>query len=70
MSKGKWTTAAEAVAAGTKSALQTVYDALNQGPQKKILKNAQSKRCLTGTAWSMGRRLHHEHHTERRSGRK
>ena len=31
MSKGKWTTAAEAVAADTKSALQTVYDALNQG---------------------------------------
>ncbi len=43
MSKGKWTTAAEAVAADTKSALQTVYDALNQGQQKKILKNAQVK---------------------------
>lgn len=43
MSKGKWTTAAEVVAADTKSALQTVYDALNQGQQKKILKNAQVK---------------------------
>lgn len=43
MSKGKWTTAAEAVAADTKFALQTVYDALNQGQRKKILKNAQVK---------------------------
>lgn len=43
MSKGKWTTAAEAVAADTKFALQTTYDALNQGQQKKILKNAQIK---------------------------
>lgn len=43
MSKGKWTTAAEAVAADTKFALQTVYDALNQGQQKKILKDAQVK---------------------------
>ena len=43
MSKGKWTTAAAAVAADTKSALQTVYDALNQGQRKKILKNAQVK---------------------------
>ena len=41
--KGKWTTAAEVVAADTKSALRTVYDALNQGQQKKILKNAQVK---------------------------
>lgn len=43
MSKGKWTMAAKAVATDTKSALQTVYDALNQGQQKKILKNAQVK---------------------------
>ncbi len=41
--KGKWTMAAEAVADDTKTALQTVYDALNQGQQKKILKNAQVK---------------------------
>lgn len=43
MSKGKWTTAAESVAADTKTALQTVFAALNQGQQKKILKNAQVK---------------------------
>lgn len=43
MSKGRWTMAAEAVADDTKSALQTVYDALNQGQQKKILKNAHVK---------------------------
>lgn len=41
--KGKWTMAAEAVADDTKSALQTVFTALNQGQQKKILKNAQVK---------------------------
>lgn len=41
--KGKWTMAAEAVADDTKSALQTVYDALNKGQQTKILKNAQVK---------------------------
>ena len=29
----------EAVIAETRTALQTVYDALNQGQQKKILKN-------------------------------
>ena len=43
MSKGKWTIAAEEVAADTKTALQTVYDALNQGQQKKILKDARVK---------------------------
>ena len=43
MSKGKWTQAAEEVAADTKTALQTVYDALNQGQQKKILKDARVK---------------------------
>lgn len=37
--KGKWTTAAEAVAAETKIALQTVFDELNQGQQKKLLKS-------------------------------
>lgn len=41
--KGKWTTAAESVAADTKTALQTVYDTLNPGQQKKILKDAQVK---------------------------
>ena len=43
MSKGKWTTAAEEVAADTKTTLQTVYDTLNQGQQKKILKDARIK---------------------------
>lgn len=39
--KGKWTVAAEAVAAETKAALQTVYDNLNQGQQKKLLKSPE-----------------------------
>ena len=43
MSKGKWTIAAEEVASDTKTALQTVYDALNHGQQQKILKNTKVK---------------------------
>ena len=43
MSKGKWTIAAEEVAADTQTALQTVYDALNHGQQQKILKDARVK---------------------------
>ena len=39
--KGKWTVAAETVAAETKAALQTVYDNLNQGQQKKLLKSPE-----------------------------
>ena len=39
--KGRWTLAAEAVAAETKTALQTVYDNLNQGQQKKLLKSPE-----------------------------
>ena len=39
--KGRWTLAAEAVAAETKAALQTVYDNLNQGQQKKLLKSPE-----------------------------
>lgn len=39
--KGKWTVAAEAVAAETKIALQTVFDELNQGQQKKLLKSPE-----------------------------
>ena len=35
----KWTKAAAAVYAETQAALQTVYDALNQGQQQKILKD-------------------------------
>lgn len=41
--KGKWTVAAEAVAAETKIALQTVFDELNQGQQKKLLKSPEVK---------------------------
>lgn len=39
----KWTEAANVVYEETKVALQTVYDALNQGQQKKILKDASVK---------------------------
>lgn len=39
--KGKWTAAAEAVTAETKTALQTVFDNLNQGQQKKLLKSPE-----------------------------
>lgn len=35
----EWTDAATVVFDETKVALQTVYDALNQGQQKKLLKN-------------------------------
>lgn len=41
--KGRWTLAAEAVTAETKTALQTVYDNLNQGQQKKLLKSPEVK---------------------------
>lgn len=39
--KGRWTLAAEAVAAETKIALQTVFDNLNQGQQKELLKSPE-----------------------------
>jgi Fe2+ or Zn2+ uptake regulation protein len=39
----KWTEAANAVYEETRVALQTVYNALNQGQQKKILKDAGVK---------------------------
>lgn len=38
-----WTEKAQAVKAETKEALQTVYDALNQGQQKKLLKDEAVK---------------------------
>lgn len=38
-----WTEAAETVYEETKVALQTVYDELNQGQQKKILKDEKVK---------------------------
>ena len=39
----EWTEAANVVYEETKVALQTVYDALNQGQQKKILKDDSVK---------------------------
>ena len=39
----EWTEAATVVYEETKVALQTVYDALNQGQQKKILKDEAVK---------------------------
>lgn len=38
-----WTEAAQAVYDETKSALQTVYDALNHGQQQKLLKDENVK---------------------------
>lgn len=39
----EWTNAATVVYEETKVALQTVYDALNQGQQQKLLKNEDVK---------------------------
>lgn len=39
----EWTEAANAVYEETRVALQTVYNALNQGQQKKIMKDAGVK---------------------------
>ncbi len=39
MTKQELTTKTEAVIETTRAALQTVYDALNQGQQKKLLKD-------------------------------
>lgn len=41
--KGKWKDKAVVVANDTTTALQTVFDALNQGQQKKILKDENVK---------------------------
>lgn len=43
MKKSELTAAVEAAKAETRSALQTVYDSLNQGQQKKILKEEAVK---------------------------
>ena len=43
MKKTELTTAVEAAKAETKEVLQTVYDALNQGQQKKIVKDEKVK---------------------------
>ena len=44
--KGKWTVAAEAVATKTKIALQTIFDELNQGQKKKLLKSDKVKKLV------------------------
>ena len=41
--ENKWKDKAETVYEDTKAALQTVYDALNQGQQQKLLKNEDVK---------------------------
>ena len=41
--ENKWQDKADEVVTETKEALQTVYDALNQGQQNKILKDAKVK---------------------------
>lgn len=43
MKKERLTAAVDAAKAETRNALQTVYDALNQGQQKKIVKNESVK---------------------------
>ena len=43
MKKSKLVKEVATVKADTKSALQTMYDALNQGQQKQIVKNAEVK---------------------------
>ena len=43
MKKSELKTATEAAKAETKTALQTVYDALNQGQQKKLVKDEAVK---------------------------
>lgn len=43
MTREELTAAVSAAKAETKNALQTVYDALNQGQQKKLLKDEKVK---------------------------
>lgn len=43
MTKNELNTAVTAAKAETREALQTVYDALNNGQQKKVVKNAEVK---------------------------
>ena len=41
--ENKWQDKSDVVVSETQAALQTVYDALNQGQQKKILKDERVK---------------------------
>lgn len=43
MKKSELTSAVEAAKVETRNALQTVYDSLNQGQQKKIVKDEKVK---------------------------
>ena len=46
MTKTELNTAVTAAKTETKNALQTVYDSLNQGQQKKLLQNESVKRLF------------------------
>ena len=46
MTKEELNAAVEAAKSETKTALQTFYDALNQGQQKKIVKDESVKKLL------------------------
>lgn len=46
MTKDKLNAAVEAAKAETRTALQTMYDALNQGQQKKIVKDEAVKKLF------------------------
>jgi hypothetical protein len=53
MNKSELTAAVEAAKTETRNALQTVYDSLNQGQQKKIVKDEAVKKLfdLYGVAY-------------------
>lgn len=53
MKKSELTVAVEAAKTETRNALQTVYDSLNQGQQKKIVKDEAVKKLfdLYGVAY-------------------
>lgn len=44
--KNKWQDKVDVFCNDTKSALQLIYDSLNQGQQKKILKDEQVKKLF------------------------
>lgn len=46
MTKAELNTAVEKAKAETKTAMQTMYDALNQGQQKKIVKDEAVKKLF------------------------
>ena len=46
MAKGKWTLAAEQKKDATAKALATLFGALNQGQQNKVMKNPEVRELL------------------------